>query len=47
MLNRHNGDVPPQPVLPMVEELEADVVQTTATPRGLGDVTPGGSQIFI
>ena len=39
MLNGHNGDVPPQPVLPVVEELETDVVHTVAVPSGLGDVT--------
>ena len=47
MLNGHNGDVPPQPALPAVEEPETKVVQTTAGPSGLGDVTPGGSHIFI
>ena len=47
MLNRHNGDVPPQPVLPVVEEPETNVIQNVAAPSGLGDVTPGGSRIFI
>ena len=47
MLNGHNGDVPPQPVLPVVEEPEIDVVQAAATPNGSWDVTPGGSHIFI
>ena len=47
MLNGHNGDVPPQPVLPMVEEPEIDVVQAAAAPNESGDVTLGGSQIFI
>ena len=39
MLNGHNGNVLPQPVLPMVEEPETDVVQTIAAPSGSGDVT--------
>ena len=47
MLNGHNGDVPPQPVLPVVEEPEIEVVQVAAGPSGLGDVAPGGSQILI
>ena len=47
MLNGHNGDVPPQPVLPVVEEPKTDVVQVAAAPRGSGDVAPGGSCIFI
>ena len=47
MLNGHNGDVPPEPVLPVVEEPKTDLVQATAVPNGLGDVAPGGSRIFI
>ena len=47
MLNEHNGDVPPHPVLPMVEEPEIDVVQAATAPSGSGEVPPGGSQIFI
>ena len=47
MLNGHNGDVPPQPVLPVVEEPETDVVQAAVASRGSGDVAPGGSRIFI
>ena len=47
MLNGHNGDVPPQPAVPMVEEPETEVVQVAAAPGGSGDVTPGGSRIFI
>ena len=47
MLNGHNGDVPPQPAIPVVEEPETEVVQTTATPSGSGDMTPRGSRIFI
>ena len=43
MQNGHNDDVPPQPVLPVVEEPETDVVQTATIPNGLGDVTPRGS----
>ena len=43
MLNGHNGDVPPQPVLPVVEEPKMDVVQSTIAPSGSGEVTPGGS----
>ena len=31
----------------MVEEPETNVVQAAAAPSGLGDVNPGGSQIFI
>ena len=33
MLNGHNGDVPPQPTVLVVEESETEVVQTTAAPR--------------
>ena len=47
MLNGHNGDVPPQPAIPVVEEPEIEVIQTGAAPSGSGDVTPGGSRIFI
>ena len=47
MLNGHNGDVPPQPAVPVVEEPETEVVQTTAAPGGSGDMAPGGSRIFI
>ena len=47
MLNGHNGDVPPQPVLPMVEEPKTDVVQAATAPSGLGDAAPGGFHIFI
>ena len=47
MLNGHNGDVPPQLVLSVVEELETDVVQVVANPRESGDITPEGSRIFI
>ena len=47
MLNEHNGDVPPQPAIPMVEEPEIEVVQTAATPSGSWDMTPRGSCIFI
>ena len=47
MLNGHNGDVPPQPAVPVVEESETEVIQTAAAPGGSGDVTPGGSHIFI
>ena len=47
MLNGHNGDVPPQPALPVVEEPETNVVQVAAAPSGSGDVAPGGSRIFI
>ena len=43
MLNGHNGDVLPQPVLPMVEEPETNVVQSAAAPNGLGESTPRGS----
>ena len=31
----------------MVEELETDLVQSAAAPCGLGEVTPGGSRIFV
>ena len=47
MLNGHNGDVPPPPVLPVVEEPKAGVVQVVAAPSGLGGVNPRGSRIFI
>ena len=47
MLNEHNADVPTQPLLPMVEGLETDVVQSTAIPSGLGEFIPGGPQIFV
>ena len=47
MLNGHNGDVPPQPVVPVVEEPKTEVVQTAAAPSGSGDMAPGGSRIFI
>ena len=47
MLNVHNGDVPPQLVLLVVEEPETEVVQTAATPSGSSDMAPGGSKIFI
>ena len=47
MLNGHNGDVPPQPALLVVEEPETEVVQAAAAPSGSGDVAPGGSCIFI
>ena len=47
MLNGHNGDVLPQPALPMVEEPETEVIQAAAAPGGSGDVAPGGSHIFI
>ena len=47
MLNGHNGDVPPQPVLPVVEEPEADVVRSAATLNGSGEPTLGGSRIFV
>ena len=47
MLNGHNRDVPPQPAVLVVEEPETEVVQAAATPSGSGDVTPGGSRIFI
>ena len=47
MLNGHNGDAPPQPVLPVVEEPETDVIQSAVGPSGSGDVTLGGARIFI
>ena len=47
MLNGHNGDVPPQPALPVVEEPETEIVQATTAPSGSRDVAPGGSRIFI
>ena len=47
MLKRHNRDVSPQPVLPMVEELKTNVVQSTAVPSGSGEFTPGGPWIFV
>ena len=46
-MNGHNGDVPPQLALPVVEEPETEVIQATVAPGGSGDVTPGGSRIFI
>ena len=47
MLNGHNGDVPPQPAVPVVEEPETKVVRAAAAPGGSGDMAPGGSRIFI
>ena len=47
MLNGHNGDVSPQLTLPVVEEHETEVIQAAIAPGGSGDVTPGGSRIFI
>ena len=47
MLNGHNGDVPPQPAILVVEEPAIEVVQTAAAPSGSGDIAPGGSWIFI
>ena len=47
MLNGHNGDIPPQPVLPVLEEPETNMVQPVAAPSGSREVTPGGSRIFI
>ena len=47
MLNEHNGDVSPQPAVPVVEEPETEVVQAAAAPSGLGDMASGGSRIFI
>ena len=47
MLNGHNGDVPPQPAVPVVEEPETEVIQAAAAPSGSGDMAPGGSWIFI
>ena len=47
ILNGHNGDVPPQPILPMVEEPKIDVVQSAAVLSGLGEFAPGGPCIFI
>ena len=47
MQNGHNGDVPPQPAVPVVEEPGTEVIQAAAVPGGSGDITPGGSRIFI
>lgn len=47
MLNGHNGDVPSQPVLLVVEELETDLVQPVTVPSGLGEFTPEGPCIFV
>ena len=47
MLNGHYGGVPPQAVLPMVEEPKIDVVQSATAPSGLGESTLGGSWIFV
>ena len=47
MLNRHNGDVPPQLVLLVVEEPETDLVWPDAVPSRLGEFTPGGPCIFV
>ena len=47
MLNGQNGDVPPQPAVPVVEEPEIEVIQFASTPSGSRDVAPGGSRIFI
>ena len=42
MLNRRNGDIPPQLVLLMVEELEIDVVQSAIVLSGSEGFTLGG-----
>ena len=47
MLNEHNGDVPPRPVLPMVEELEIDLVQPAAVLSGSGEFTLRGPRVFV
>ena len=47
MLNGHNGDVPPQPVLPVVEELDIDVVQSSAVLSRSGEFALGGPRIFV
>ena len=47
MQNGHNGDVPPQPAVPVVEELGTEVIQAAAAPGGSGDIAPGGSRTFI
>ena len=47
MLNGHNGDVPPQPVLHVVEEPKTNVVQFAGALSGLGESTLRGSQIFL
>ena len=47
ILNGHNEDVPLWPVPPMVEELEIGLVQSIAIPSGVGELTPGGPQIFV
>ena len=47
MLNEHNGDVPLQPVLPMVEEPKIDVLQFATVLSGPGEFTLGGPQIFV
>ena len=38
MLNGHNGDVPPQPVPPVVEEQEIDVVWSVAVPQWVREI---------
>ena len=49
MLNGHNGDVPPQLVQPVVEELEIGYGSSLLVlPSGLREVHPRrNSQIFI
>ena len=46
MFNGYNGDVPPWPVLSVVEEPETGLVQF-AIPNRLGKFTPGGPWIFV
>ena len=46
MRNGHNGDVPPQPKGPLVEEPETDLGHPVAA-RGSGEFTPGGPRIFV
>ena len=47
MLNGHNGDVPPQLVLIVVEEPDTDVVQFATIPSGSMKFTLGGPRIFV
>ena len=47
MVNGHNGDAPPWPVLPLVEEPEVGLIQSNAVLSGSSEFYPGGPRIFV
>ena len=47
MLNKHNGDVPPRPVLLVVGEPETNLVRRAVVLSRLGEFTLGGPRIFV